>query len=300
VLQAVQEPLDAVQAPLQLVRERLVDWAEALVRNLPNVVVALFVLFVGWVLARSVRGVVNRWVVRHTSNPDLTRLAATFASFFVILAAGLVALSVLNLERTVTTMLAGAGVVGLAIGFAFQDTAANLISGVAMAMRKPFLEGDLVEVGTDLAIVERIELRTTSFRRLDGPTLLLPNKSVFQNRIVNYSSGRGRRIELGVGVSYGDDLGVARDAAIGAVKSLQAVDSRREVAFYWTGFGSSSIDGILHFWIQEESMGPFLAARSEAVGAIKRAFDSAGITIPFPIRTLDFPEGAGWSAPPDH
>ncbi len=277
-----------VQQPVELVQSRIEGWLEALIQNLPNIGVALVLLIAGWFVARGVRMAVRRGAVRYTDNTDLIRLAGTVAGVVVILGAGFLALSVMNLEKTVTTMLAGAGVIGLALGFAFQDTAANFISGVAMAIRKPFDEGDLVEIGDDLASVERIELRTTVLRRLDGPKVMIPNKTVFQNRIVNYSEGDGRRIELEVGVSYADDLENARKVALESVQRLDCVAEDRPIEFYWKEFGGSSINGVLRFWIDRAVMSHFLDARSEAVMSLKKAFDEADITIPFPIRTLDF------------
>lgn len=276
-----------VQEPLDLVLTRVQGWVEAFVQSLPNLAVAILVLFVGWIAARGVRKGIRKAALRYTENHDLVRLAGTVAGVAVIAGFGFVALSVMNLEKTVTTLLAGAGVVGLALGFAFQDTAANFISGIAMALRKPFDEGDLVQLGEDLAIVERIDLRTTILRRLDGPIVIIPNKTVFQNRIVNYSAGNGRRVELPIGVSYSDDLDQARQVALDAVPSFEGVDEDRAAEFYWTEFGGSSINGMLRFWLNREGMADFLRARSEAVMSLKKAYDDAGISIPFPIRTLE-------------
>ncbi len=287
------EELIAVSQPLDLVVDRVEGWIEAIIQNLPNAIVALVVILIGWVAAKVFRNIVRRGASRYTENSDLVRLAGTLAGLTVLMSAAFVALSVLHLEKTVTTILAGAGVVGLALGFAFQDTAANFISGVAMAIRKPFDEGDLVMIGEDLAIVERIELRTTILRRVDGPIVMIPNKTVFQNRIVNYSAGNGRRVEVEIGVSYADDLDAARKMALSALESLDCVDRDRDMEFYWTEFGGSSINGVLRFWIARESMPQFLDAKSRAVVALKRAYDDGGVTIPFPIRTLDFGEAGG-------
>ncbi len=277
-----------LQQPIELVQSRVEGWVEALIQNLPNLAVAILLLVAGWFVAKLVRKGVRRGVGHYTDNQDLTRLAGTLAGIGVILTAGFVALGVLHLEKTVTTLLAGAGVIGLALGFAFQDTAANLISGIAMALRKPFDEGDLVDIGGDLAVVERIDLRTTVLRRLDGPMVMIPNKTVFQNRIVNYSEGDGRRVELDIGVSYADDLERAREIALESVDALECVDRDRPIEFYWKEFGGSSINGVLRFWIERQAMPHFLEARSKAVMGLKNAFDEADITIPFPIRTLDF------------
>ncbi|NNF26850.1 MAG: mechanosensitive ion channel family protein [Gemmatimonadetes bacterium] len=275
-----------VQEPLNLVLARVQGWAETFIQSLPNIAVAILLLLVGWIVAKGVRRGIRKTARRYTENHELVGLAGTIAGVAVIAGFGFVALSVMNLEKTVTTLLAGAGVLGLALGFAFQDTAANFISGVAMALRNPFNEGDLVELGDDLAKVERIDLRTTVLRRLDGPIVIIPNKTVFQNRIVNYSAGDGRRVEVSIGVSYTDDLDEAKRVALDAVPNFEGVDEDRAPEFYWTEFGGSSINGMLRFWLNREGMADFLRARSEAVVSLKNAYDQAGISIPFPIRTL--------------
>ena len=277
-----------IEAPLTLLTDKVTGWAEALITMLPNFVVAVVVVLVAWGIGRALRSVVRKAVARSTHNRDLARLAAGIAGMAVLIGGVFVALGLLGLEKTVTTLLAGAGVVGLALGFAFQDTAANLISGIALTLRQPFAHGDLVQLGDDLAKVEKINLRSTELRRLDGPIVYLPNRTVFQNRIVNYTQGRSRRVELAVGVSYSEGLRETRNVALASVDDLEGRATDRKPEFFWTGFGGSSIDGVLRFWIEDTGQPAFLKARNEAVMRLKRAFDENGITIPFPIRTLDF------------
>lgn len=277
-----------IEEPLELLSAKLAGWVESLITMLPNLIVALVIVLLSWIAGRIVRSVTRRTVERSTGNLDLARLAAGATGVAVLLGGTFIALGVLQLDKTVTTLLAGAGVVGLALGFAFQETAANFISGIALTVRRPFANGDLVQLGDDLALVERVNLRSTEIRLLDGPIVYLPNRTVFQNRIVNFSQGRGRRVDVEVGVSYADDLERARSAALDSVRTLESRDEAREPEFFWTGFGASSIDGVLRFWIRATDRPSYLRARSVAVQRVKAAFDAADITIPFPIRTLDF------------
>ena len=284
---SVLETVD-VGEPLGVVSDKVTSWVDAFIAQLPNLVVALLVLTAGWYVARGVSKLVRKALTRSIPNPDLSRLIGTTTGIVTFLGMGFVALAVLNLDKTVTTLLAGAGIVGVALGFAFQETAANFISGVALAIRRPFREGDLVQLGDELATVEQIDLRTTTVRRLDGPIVHIPNKSVFGNPIVNYSAAGRRRFRLEVGVSYSTDLDRARRVVLDALSGLDCRDPEQDPEFFWQEFGGSSINGIMQVWLDDESMPHFLDARSQAVVAVKRAFDEAGITIPFPIRTLDF------------
>lgn len=125
-------------------------------------------------------------------------------------------------------------------------------------------------------------------RTPQGQLVLIPNKEVFANVLTNYSDLGKRRVDLAVGVSYADDLEKVRTAAVEAIESITKRDRGRPVELFYDSFGDSAINFSVRFWIDFADNRDYVDARSEAVMRIKRAFDAAGITIPFPIRTLDF------------
>jgi small conductance mechanosensitive channel len=193
----------------------------------------------------------------------------------------------------VTTLLAGAGVVGLALGFAFQDIASNFIAGILMAIRNPFLVGEIIETNGFTGTVREISLRSTVLDTFQGQKVILPNAKVFGDPIVNYSARGERRVDLACGVGYGDDLGHAQQVAVAAVEGLAARKDGKPVQLYYTEFGDSSINFVVRFWVDFMRQTDFLEAQSEAIKAVKAAFDRDGVTIPFPIRTLDFDPNGG-------
>jgi small conductance mechanosensitive channel len=136
--------------------------------------------------------------------------------------------------------------------------------------------------------VLHVALRATEVETLDGLSILIPNKDIFQNPIINYTRTRQRRVDFSVGTAYADDMETVRRVVAKAVENVPDRDKSREVGVFFEGFGDSSINFLVHIWLDESSEMAFLKARSEAMIAIKRAFDENGITIPFPIRTLDF------------
>jgi small conductance mechanosensitive channel len=136
--------------------------------------------------------------------------------------------------------------------------------------------------------VQDISLRLTTLRQPEGPLVLIPNKAVFQNPLVNFSRLGRRRIDVEVGVAYGEDLPRAREVALAAVEQVEGREQATPPELFYTAFGDSSITFTARFWIDETRQADWLAARSDAIVRIKQAFDDAGITIPFPIRTLDF------------
>ena len=279
--------MDVANLP-SLLLNKLQTWGTQLVAMLPNIAVALLVVFAFGFASRWVRRAVEGAVHRFTGNRPISEILGGVAKVGTIIVGTFVALSLLKLDKTVTSLLAGVGVLGLALGFAFQDIAANFMSGFLMAVRRPFDVGDQVEIADRLCNVKAIELRATTVETTDGLSIIVPNKEVFQNAIVNYTKTETRRLDVPVGVAYGDDLPKARDVTLAALEDLPGRDRNREVEVFFTGFGGSSIDLVARIWLTASQQKSFMAAQSEAVIRIKQAFDESDITIPFPIRTLDF------------
>ncbi|WP_437841321.1 mechanosensitive ion channel domain-containing protein [Sorangium sp. So ce1153] len=154
-----------VAAGLSDISAKLVDkvslWIDTLVVMFPNLVVAVVVVTVGWGLGRLARRLVYGALERLHTPHSVNALVSWLASIAVLSGGLMIALGILNLEKAATSLLAGAGIVGLALGFAFQDLAANFIAGVYLAVRFPFREGDLIETNDTLGIAERIRIRST-------------------------------------------------------------------------------------------------------------------------------------------
>ncbi len=267
---------------------KLLGWVHTTVKMLPNAVVAALVIVAFWMLSKLAFKISERAL--RSVNKAARSLITTFIQVAVILTGAVIALGVLNLDKALASVLAGAGIVGLALGFAFQDLAANIISGVGLALNTelPFQIGDTVETNEVFGVVRNIHLRTSTIETLDGKTVVIPNKQIYQDVLTNHSAKGTMRVELSCGISYGDDLRKVRDISRKVIESLPARLQEREVQFFYEGFGDSSIDFVTRFWIRYTKQSDFLSARSEAVVSLKEAFDRNGITIPFPIRTLDF------------
>lgn len=272
----------------RLLVAKLVTWWQALILHLPNIVVAVLVLVAFWLAARLARRVLLRALRRVSHSAQVAKLLAQTA-FLGLLAAGVfVSLGILDLQKTVASLLAGAGIIGLALGFAFQDIAANFMAGIYLSVRHPFQRGHLIETKDFFGTVERVQLRWTELRTPEGQLVLIPNRQVFENPILNYSTSGRRRVDLPVGVSYDDDLDTVKKVAIEAV---EGVPSRRQdlpVELFFEKFGESSIDLVVRFWIDFAKQADYLGARSEALQRIHKAFGAAGLTIPYPTRTLEF------------
>lgn len=277
-----------IEKAYNLISSKLTDWAENFIKLLPNLAMAAVVIVLGFFIAKFIKGFSLKMIRKVSHLETINKL---FASFIYVVALGVAlftALDILNLDKAVTTALAGAGILGLALAFAFQDIAANFMSGIFMSFRHPFNVGDLVKLGQHKGRIDAINLRDTTLTSLEGQLLIIPNKEVFQNTIENYSSTGIRRMDLKVGVSYGEDLEKVKKVTIGAVENLANRDVKKEIEFFYEEFADSSINFNLRVWLANAEQKTYLNFKSEAIIAIKNAFDTADINIPFPIRTLDF------------
>ncbi|MCP9235426.1 mechanosensitive ion channel family protein [Lewinella sp. JB7] len=282
--------LFGLELDFQPLFDELQRWWALLLRNLPNMLLAVIVVFVGYLVTRFAKKYFNRLSRRLVHDSTVAGLLSSFLTILLVLAFLFLTLSVLNLTGIVQNILAGAGVVGLALGLAFQDPILNLFSGILLSVRTLFREGDLIEVHGYFGKVKEVTLRHTTLITLQGQDVMIPNKIVAQEPIKNYNKLGMRRVDLSCGVSYGDDLDKVKALTIAAIQERVAYDTTKEVQLFFNEFGDSSINYTLRFWLAQGKSGQadYLAAQSDAIMAIKRAYDDNDIMIPFPIRTLDF------------
>ena len=271
-----------------IIVDKLIQWTEQFAKLLPNFVLAVIVLVIFLFFGKLARNISEKLLNKTLRNRSLSSLVSKVIYIIVITIGAFVALGLLNLDKTVTSLLAGAGIIGLALGFAFQDIATNFIAGFFMAVKRPFKFGQVIHCEGHSGVIKRIGIRTTEVTSFQGQEVIIPNKMLFQNPLINDSENIYKRIDLNVGVSYGEDLKRVRDVAIEAVENTPNRNKNRAIELVYLGFGDSSIDFRIMIWVEFKSQIDFLKSQSEAIIAIKKAFDREDIMIPFPIRTLDF------------
>ncbi|GLR18965.1 mechanosensitive ion channel family protein [Portibacter lacus] len=280
--------MDSWSETLNLIQTKLSLWADKLVLSIPNITLVLIVLVLGIWVIRLAKGRVNKISQKFSSNVALGQLISNVISALLYISLLVLILSILGLSKSVTTVLASAGVMGLAVGLALQDPLMNLFSGVIMSVKSTFKIGDFIETNGHVGSVQAITLRNTMLRTLTGEEVSIPNKMVLQNPVKNMSTNGIRRAEILCGISYGDDLRKVKEIAMNSVADLAYQGVPRPVEFIFLSFGDSSINFQLRFWTNPENVWQFLEAKSEGIIRLKQAFDDADISIPFPIRTLDF------------
>lgn len=268
--------------------EKITTWFEALGSMLPNLGLAFLILLIFMITASWVESIFRKILRKSMDSVEIINLLLAIIKVLYVLLGAFIALDLIGLKGTVTSLLAGAGIIGLALGFAFQDMAENFIAGVFMGIRKPFKVGHIIQCDDIFGTVKSINLRNTIVENFYGQILIVPNKILFRNTITNYYLTAQRQIEVPVGISYADDPEEAESIILNAINDLDFVIRKDESLVFAEAFESSSVLLKVWFWIDYPGEPGFLIARHKAICVIKRALEENDILIPFPIRTLDF------------
>jgi small conductance mechanosensitive channel len=280
--------LEEIQQAYQLLLDKLDQWLNTSVSMLPNFIIAILVMIAFIVAGNLLRKVVHRTLSRFSENIAVNKLIESLIRILFLLLGIFVALGIMNLDKTVTSLLAGVGIIGLALGFAFQDAASNFISGIYLAIKSPINVGDIIEVQEKFGTVKKIGLRATTILSYQGQDIVVPNRLIFEDSYTHYTINGEQRIDLEVGISYGDDLEKVERVTLDAINSLDFIKKEKPVDLYYKEFGNSSINFTIRYWVDMGHRRDYLKGLSEGVKVIKKAYDDNDITIPFPIRTLDF------------
>jgi small conductance mechanosensitive channel len=243
---------------------------------------ALLVLYIGMRLSRWIAAIAERGLARAQVEPTavLFLRKVTYIALLVILI-----LAVLQTFFSVqaTSMFAVLGAAGLAIGLALKDSLSNVAAGVMLVTLKPFRVGDVVEIGGTAGKVEAVSIFQTVLRGPDNQTIVLPNSLITTAPIINLTPGTMRRIELVIGISYTDDIDVARHAALTTMHAEPRVlaEPPPDVLVYALADNSVNLGIRCHVGNAD-----YFNTRCDLTEAIKKAFDRSGVSIPFPQRVL--------------
>ena len=268
---------------LELVSDAFAELAGDILARLPLILIAIAVLAVLLVLVRLVMTGVNRGMRRADVDFTVRRLVSNLLRLVLLLIVALLALSIAGVE--IGAMLAALGLIGLGIALALQNILENLISGVLILLRKPYDRGEIVITAGLEGYVEDIDLRVTTIRAYDGTMTLVPNADIYRSPITNLSRRGTRRAEVPIGVDYRDDHERARQIMFETVDALEEVLEDPPPVVVLTDLADSSVDFEVRVWfdVHEHSL---VAMRDLVLSSCKTALEDAGMTIPWPIRTL--------------
>ena len=234
----------------------------------------------GFVVASVVTRNVRRFMPKHISAHHATLMTRLF--YWVIL--GLFLASALRqLGFSLSVLLGAAGVLSVAIGFASQTSASNLISGLFLVGEKPFELGDVIRVGDVTGEVLSIDLLSVKLRTFDNLFVRMPNENLIKSQVTNLTRFPIRRFDMLIGVAYHENIARVREVLKAVADRNPKCLDNPEPLFIFTGFGDSALTIQFSVWARREN---FLELRNSLQEEVKLAFDEAGIEIPFPHRTL--------------
>ena len=280
---------DQLSEAYNLLIDKLEGWFNIIVTNIPNLILAIIVLFAAYFVSKYVNKYVSKLMARRVEQNSITNMVGRISAVVIVLAGLFLALGILNLSKTLTSLLAGAGVAGLAIGLALQGTLSNTFAGVVLSFRKKIQIGHWVETNGFSGEVMDINLKDFTLKEADNNIVVIPNKMILENPLKNYTLTTKMRVFLECGVGYESNLeDVERITKETICNTFDQIEKPEDVEFYYTEYGGSSINYLCRFWIDAENALEKLRAKSKAIIEIKKAYDKADINIPFPIRTLQF------------
>lgn len=249
-----------------LIWDKLHRWTTAGIKMLPNMAVAVLVVIAFFLLARLIKMLVFKFVLKLSHTPALSGLFANLISVIITLIGLFVALDVLKLEKAVSSLLAGAGIIGLALGFAFQDLTANFISGIFITFRRPFEVGHQIETNGFSGNVEEIALRSTLIRTLDGLHVIIPNKEIFQKPIINHSLTPERRTEITFNVPAVHESALEIKRLVSdALKDVENLCRNRTADVNFTNIDGANLKVTVSCWIVNKDIRTFESTKNEII-----------------------------------
>lgn len=281
--------MEVAVEPVEIVTEQIEALIAAVIALTPNLLAAGMVLLLTALLAYGVGKLIAKILKRSNTRPSLVNAIVKLARLAIWLLGILIAATIIFPNLTPTKLLAGLGIGSIAIGLAFKDIFENFLAGFLILLRKPMRIGDDIECEDLSGQVEHISIRDTFLRKRSGELILVPNSFLYKNPVKILTDQSTRRISVIVGVAYGEDVDKAREVIRTSLDRLNTRDDSRPVEVFAREFNSSSIDFLVRWWAKSAPIEEH-KSRDEAVAAIKAALDDAGIEIPFPYRTLTFPE----------
>lgn len=245
----------------------------------PRLLAALVVLLLFWVLLRITQPAVRHMLVRARFAPALIKLLVDGLLRATVLVLG-VAMAASQLGVDISAFLAGLGVVGIAVGFAAQETVANMIAGFLIFWDRPFRIGDYISTQNLYGEVKDITMRTTRIRTRENTFVVIPNKQIIGDTLVNHSMYGETRVNVPVGIAYKENIAQARAVLLEAVAGLEGVIPSPPPDVVAVKLGDSSVDLLVRVWIEHAYDERPVFFR--VIEASKVALDAAGIEIPFP------------------
>lgn len=246
-----------------------------------KVVLALAVFLIGKRVARWLTNLVTKAMSRNDVDAELIGFLDSLLYWGLFAVVIIAALGQLGVQTA--SFIAILGAAGLAIGLALQGSLSNFAAGVLIILLRPFKVGEFVDLAGVSGKVQSIKIFTTELRTGDNKCVIIPNARVLDSNIVNHSSTGTRRVDLVFGIGYDDDIDHARKVLSEIVEKDSRILDKPATQISVSQLADSSVNFVVRPWVKTDDYWAVLMDMNEQV---KKAFDKAGISIPFPQRTI--------------
>lgn len=250
-----------------------------LVAFLPELITALAIIVLFWAVYRASRGPLVVLLKRYGLHHTLVTMLVGNVYRVIVVGFGLV-MAADQIGVNVRAALAGLGVAGLTVGFAAQDSLANIVAGFMIFIDQPFQVGDWITVSGEYGSVSNVTMRSTRIRTPQNTYVIIPNKTILESVLVNHSKHGETRVDVPVGIAYKEDILRARETLLEAVQTLEGIVHHPAPDVVVMELGDSSVNLNVRVWIDQASQELPVFVRVMEAG--KLALDAAGIEIPFP------------------
>jgi small conductance mechanosensitive channel len=272
---------DDVRSPVFWI-DTIKDFVEAILGFVPRFIGTMVFLFVFWLIYRGIRRVAIGHMKKEEVDSSIRDMLATLIKWCVMGFGLVIACNQLGIP--IVAMLTGVSIIGLAVGFAAQETLANFIAGIVIFLDKPFKPGDWINVTETFGQVRRVSFRSTRIVNLDGEVIVFPNTYMLSNRVANHSTNPINRISMPIGIAYKASIAEARAALLKLTENDRRLVKDPPPEVVVTECGESSVNLVLRFWISDEALERTIGY--EYLEKMKNALDAANIEIPFPHMQL--------------
>ena len=250
--------------------------SENLVHYGYNILAALVIFIVGKALAKQVSGLLKKTAARKL-DPIVANFMGNILNVTLLAFVVIAALDQLGVETTSIVAILGAA--GLAVGLALKDSLGNFAAGVMVIIFRPFKVGDYVEAGGAAGVVKEVHIFSSVFNTPDNKTVIVPNGAIMAGVITNYSTMPTRRVDMVIGVGYSSDLSKVKDIISGILAEDDRVLKDPAPVVAVSELADSSINLVVRPWVNSAD---YWAVMWDTTEKVKKAFDAAGIEIPFP------------------
>jgi len=238
---------------------------------------ALATLWIGWKVCNIITKGLGKWFLKVDFDEALESFVLSLVSSLLKVVLIVTCIGVAGFPTT--SFVAMLGAAGLAVGMALSGTLQNFAGGVLILFLKPFKIGDVIETQGQIGKVQQIQIFNTVINTADNKRVILPNGPVANSTMVNYSAESTRRVELMFGIAYDDDIDKAKDVIMRILVADKRIHKTPEPFIAVHTLGASSVDLVVRVWGASGDYWPLTFDLNEAV---KKAFDQAGISFPFP------------------